>query len=140
MWRSKPTKKLLRLVGLSPYYPPLGPFPLGDSLGYGIAIDMMIRSLSVGKQIIGHVGCDTVRKQRSTYTGIRESSVSVQSINKIVSGNSSKKMMISSCPAYTLWMKDFVKYLEKFMGRATILNLELDMKVMVAVMNNLEVE
>jgi len=152
MWGSEPTTtnghrlniikgvKLLRLVGLSPNYPPLGPFPLGDTLGYGLAIEMMLRSLSVGKQITGHVGFDTVRKQRSAYTGVWRSAASGQSINKIVSGNASKKMMISSCPAYTLWMEHFVKGLEKFMGRATIPDLALDMKVMVAVMNNLEIE
>ena len=61
MWESEPTTtnghrlnitkgvKLLRLVGLSPNYPPLGPFTLENSLGYGIVIEMMLRSLSVGK-------------------------------------------------------------------------------------------
>ena len=49
-------------------------------------------------------------------------------------------MTISSCPAYTLWMDHFVKGLEKFMGRATIPDLALDMRVMVTVMNNWEVE
>ena len=36
--------------------------PLGHSLGYGLAIGMMLRSLSVGKKITSHVGFDTVRK------------------------------------------------------------------------------
>ena len=49
-------------------------------------------------------------------------------------------MMISTCPAYTLWMNHFVKGLEKNMGKATILDLIFDMKDVVAVMKNLEVE
>ena len=75
MWGAEPTTtnihrrnvikgvKRLRLVGLS-YIPTLllGPFPLGHSLGYGLAIGMMLRSLSVGNQITSHVGFDNVRK------------------------------------------------------------------------------
>ena len=88
MWRSEPTTtngyrlniikgvKLLRLVGVSPNYPPLGPFPLEDSLGYGLAIEMMLQSLSIGKQITGHVAFDTVRKQMLAYTGVWRSAAS----------------------------------------------------------------
>lgn len=49
-------------------------------------------------------------------------------------------MIVSICPAYNLWMEYFVKGLEKFMGRVTIPDLALDMKVIVVVMKNLEAE
>ena len=49
-------------------------------------------------------------------------------------------MMVSICPAYNLWMEYFVKGLENFMGRVTIPDLALDMKVIVVVMKNLEAE
>ena len=40
--------KTCQLVGLPPNYPPLGPYPIGDSFGYGLAVELMLRSLDSG--------------------------------------------------------------------------------------------
>jgi hypothetical protein len=45
----KYTINLLQQMGVEPQYPPLGPFPVGDDLGYGVAVAMVLKSLEPGK-------------------------------------------------------------------------------------------
>ena len=63
MWGSEPSTtnahrlnvirgvKICQLVGLPPNYPPLRPYPIGDSFGYGLAVEMMLRSLDSGDNL-----------------------------------------------------------------------------------------
>lgn len=48
------TVTLLGELGISPEYPALGPFPIGDQLGYGVAVAMLLKSLEPGRYDSSH--------------------------------------------------------------------------------------
>ena len=54
-------KQLVRMwnqVGLEPNFPALGPFPVGDSVGFRVAIRMLLKS---GRYHQGHQQFETIR-------------------------------------------------------------------------------
>ena len=118
----------------------MGFFPIGDFIGYEHTVEMMLHSLNIGRNVMNCVIINTVTKQRSDFSGIQRSSAVRQSNRKIISGNIFRKITILACPAYTLWQENFVKGFERFMERLTILDLALDMKIMVVIINNLKTD
>ena len=121
MWGSEPSTtnahrlhimrgvKTCQLVGLPPNYPPLGPYPIGGSFGYGLAVELMLCSLNSGRQSTGKIAFDTVQKQRAAFSGIWRASSSGQSREMIISGAATKKMTVSRCPAFCVWFEHFMK-------------------------------
>ncbi len=65
------------LINKSPSYQARGPFPLGDCLGMGLAVDMLVKSLVAKGRLEKHVQFSMVRRLRATYTKNWESSPSV---------------------------------------------------------------
>ncbi len=57
-------------VDLSPQFPPLGPFPVGDSLGIGVAVAMLLKSLEPGRYNTTYQQFETVRKLQAGYSNI----------------------------------------------------------------------
>jgi hypothetical protein len=49
-------------VGLHPQFPPLGPFPVCDLLGLGVAVAMLLKSLEPGRYSPKYQQFETVRK------------------------------------------------------------------------------
>jgi hypothetical protein len=71
----KHTIGLLDQVGIKPQYPPLGPFPVRDDLGYFVAIAMVMKSLEPGKFGRNYQQFSTVRALRSGFFNVYSSSV-----------------------------------------------------------------
>jgi hypothetical protein len=72
------TLALLTPLGIHPEYPALGPFPVGDQLGYGVAVAMLLKSLEPGRYEAyqrAYQQFETIRKLRSGYHNIYMSSV-----------------------------------------------------------------
>ncbi len=44
-----------RLIGKTPAYHPRGPFPVGDSVGMSLVVDMLLKSLVAKGHIADHV-------------------------------------------------------------------------------------
>ena len=61
-------------LGLVPQLMKLGPWPLGDGQGFQTAIEMLKASQKKGKNNSSYVQFDTVRKIRTAYATIYESS------------------------------------------------------------------
>ena len=101
--------KTCQLVGLPPNYPPLGSYPIGDSFGYGLAVELMLRSLNSGRQSTGKIAFDTIQKQRAEFSGVWRASSSGQSREMIVSGAVTKEMTVSCCPAYCVRFEKIMK-------------------------------
>jgi hypothetical protein len=57
-------------VGLSPQFPPLGPFPVRDSLGMGVAVAMLLKSLEPGRYSSHYQQFATVQKLRAGFSNI----------------------------------------------------------------------
>ena len=65
---------LCKALGVEPPYPPLGPYPVGDNMGFVVAIQMLKSLLLSGKYHDTHQQFDTIRNLRTAFSNIFESS------------------------------------------------------------------
>ncbi len=56
------------LINKTPSYHPRGPILMVDSVGMGLAVDMLLKSLVAKGRINRHVQFSTVRRLHATYT------------------------------------------------------------------------
>ena len=122
--------KLGNLMGLSMLFPAMGPFPLEDTMGMGIAVCMLQRSLEKGRYR-DTLQFETVRKLRSAYSNIWHASR--QTLTTSVMARDLKKTYITSCPTYGLWFERFIMGMHKRMGD----EVHQDQAVTLAVMHKL---
>ena len=92
--------RLGALVGLVNLFPAMGPFPLEDTQGMGIAVCMLERSLDKGRYR-NTLQFETVRKLRSAFSNIWHASR--QTLTTSVMARDLKKTYVTSCPIYGLW-------------------------------------
>ncbi len=121
---SDEVKRIVRnckLIGKTPNIPPRGPMPIADQSGMGIAIDMLLNSVTAKSRIKGQafVQYGTMRKVRATYTTGWESSP-----QGIAEGTSFNKGMgqgstLTTCPTQQKWFTMFSLGMETRMGYAT---------------------
>ena len=101
--------QMLRLwdkVGIVPTFQPLGPFPVGDTMGYGLAIAMVLKSLEPGKYNSNHQQFETIRHLRSGFSNVY--ATSVDCFNNVHSlGMDKTKVHLSKCPSQSLWFEKF---------------------------------
>ncbi len=95
------TVRLLEPLGRQPQYPRLGPFPVEDTLGYGVAVAMLLKSLEPGRYDT-HQQFATIRKLRAGYHNVFMSSVLGSSSLRAVGGDKAKHFM-NTCPTYSGW-------------------------------------
>ncbi len=63
------------LINKTPSYHAQGPFPMSDSVGMGLAVDMLVKLLVAKGRIMEHIQFSTLRHLRATYTKNWESSL-----------------------------------------------------------------
>ena len=106
-------RKLGDSMGLINLFPATGPFPLEDTMGMGIVVCMLQRSLDKGRYR-DNLQFETVRNMRSTYLNIWYSSR--QTLTTSIMARDIKKTYVTSCPTYGLWFERFVFGMHKRMG------------------------
>ena len=108
--------KIVRLekdLNLQSTFPSMGPFPVKDVLGMGIAVCMLRRSLEKGRYK-DTLQYETVRKLRSAYSNIWHASR--ETLTTSVMARDLKKTFVTSCPTYGLWFERFMVGMHKRMG------------------------
>jgi hypothetical protein len=101
-------------LGMSRVLPEMGPFPLRDSFGMGVAVCMLLRSLDAGRTA-DLVQFSTVRYLRSVYTNVyHASSRHVEGL--AVMAHQTSKVWSTDCPTYGYWFERFIKGMHKRMG------------------------
>ena len=105
--------KLGDSMGLANLFPATGPFPLKDTMGIGIAVYMLKRSLDKGRYR-NNLQFETVRKLSSTYSNIWHSSR--KTLTTSVMARDIKKTYVTTCPTYGLWFERFILGMHKRMG------------------------
>lgn len=105
-------------INRSPRFEPRGPFPLDDIVGMGLAVDMLMKSLTSKGRVSKYIQFDTMRETRSTYTKVWASSVKGISEGASFAGNASK-IRFTSCPSQSEWFGDFLTGAEDRMGYET---------------------
>jgi hypothetical protein len=92
---------------------PMGPFPVEDNMGMGIAIVLLQRSLDKGKYD-KTVQFETIRKFRSAASNVFHASVEGQ--GAMTMAKDSRKLMVTTCPTYGDYFERFMRGMHKRMG------------------------
>lgn len=108
--------KLWDKVGLTPQFPPLGPFPVSDSLGLGVAVAMLMKSLEPGRYNADFQQFETVRKLRAGFSNIYMASYEGVSSARTVGGDRVKHHLTQS-PTQFLWFERFAQGCVRRMGQ-----------------------
>lgn len=103
-------------VGLTPQFPPLGPFPVKDSVGMGVAIAMLLKSMEPGRYQQSYQQFETIRKLRASYSNCYMASVEgVLSLRTV--GADRVKHHLTLSPTQSLWFERFAQGCIRRMGQ-----------------------
>jgi hypothetical protein len=82
---TKQTVRMLTQVGVSPPYPPMGPYPVSDTFGYALAIAMVLKSREPGRYA-SYQQYETIRKLRAGFSNLYQASLPAQDQWKVMGG------------------------------------------------------
>jgi hypothetical protein len=126
------TVNLLQPLGIQPQYPALGPFPLEDTLGYGVAVAMLLKSLEPGRYDT-YQQFATIRKLRAGYHNVyMSSSLGANSLRSV--GGDNAKHFLNTCPTHSGWFEMFSLGCLRRMGQEVRQDRAVSLPVMHALM------
>jgi len=103
-------------VGITPPFPPIGPFPVGDSLGMSVAVAMLLKSLEPGRYSSRYQQFATVRKLRAGFSNIYMASCEGVNCLRTVGGDKAKHQLTHSS-TQSLWFERFSQGCVRRMGQ-----------------------
>jgi hypothetical protein len=103
-------------VGLPPQFPSLGPFPVCDSLGLGVAVAMLLKSLDPGRYNSKYQQFETVRKLRAGFSNLYMASSEGASCLRSVGGDRSKHQL-THLATQSQWFERFSQGCVRRMGQ-----------------------
>jgi hypothetical protein len=123
--------------GLDTILPEMGPFPLEDTWGMGVAVVILERSMDKGvyKDTLQF---QTARKLRSVFSNAW--GASVHSMTRGVMARDTMKTFVTKCPTYCLWFERFVKGMHSRMGDDTRPDVAISIEVMISLMNRVNID
>ena len=127
-------------LGMVPQLMNLGPWPLGDGQGFQTAIEMLRASQKRGKNDSSHVQFDTVRKVRTTYATIYESSAVAGCHTSTFKGAHCNTFAVNQGSTDTRLFRKIMVGLEKRMGRLVIQNAGISVEMLLAMLEDVEME
>lgn len=117
--------------------PEMGPHPLEDNWGVGLAAVMLQKTLDPG-MYGANVQFVTVRKLRSGFSNAW--GASKHALTEGVMARDTMKTFVTTCPTFTLWFERFVAGMHSRMGDKKRQDLAITKKVMHALMKRVEVD
>jgi hypothetical protein len=126
-------------VDLSPQFPPLGPFPVGDSLGIGVAVAMLLKSLEPGRYNTTYQQFETVRKLQAGYSNIYMALCDGVSSLRTVGGDKVKHHLTYSS-TQSKWFEIFSLGCVRHMGQDVRQDWAIPLPAMYGLINILEKE
>jgi hypothetical protein len=135
-------KQLVRVwkqVGLEPDFPALGPYPVGDSVGFRVAVGMLLKSLEPGRHCRDHQQFETIRKLRAGFANMYMASVEGASSLRTVGGDRVKHFLTTS-PTQSTWFERFSAGCLRRMGQEVHQDWAIPLPALHALMELLEQE
>lgn len=126
-------------VGLAPQFPPLGPFPVCDSLGLGVAVAMLMKSLEPGRHSATYQQFETIRKLRAGFSNIYMASQEGVMGLRTVGGDKVNHYLTHS-PTQSKWFEMFSQGCVRRMGQDVRQDWAIPLPAMHALINALEGE
>jgi len=119
-----------------PSFPALGPHPLADTFGYGVAIAMVWKSRGKGRYS-DYQQFETIRKLRAGYTNLYKASLQgVTDLHTL--GGEMAKYSLSRCASHSLWFERFSRGCLSRMGQEVRQDTALSVPVIHALLNQLD--
>ncbi len=132
------TLSLLAPFGISPSYLPLGPHPVGDAMGYRVAVAMGLKSTEPGRYA-DHQQFETIRKLRAGFHNVYMASVPGATSLREVGGDRSKHFL-NLCDTHSVWFEHFAAGCLRRMGQEIWQDRAISLNVMHALLHHLEGE
>ena len=128
-------------LGIEPELPELGPWVIGDKVGFQVALAQLKYSQEKGSNHSTHLQFDTIRKLRTAYSHLHEVSARVnQGLTHSFRSLSGKVFTNSTCPTQSRFFRKVMEGMLERMGRQTKSNMPLDYKVLHVILSNMEKE
>ena len=89
---------LCKELNIKPPYPDLGPFPVGDGVGFTVALQMLKASRLPGKYSATHQQFDSIRSLRSAYSNLFEAGWKAGEERRVMRGEKGMTLHTSTCP------------------------------------------
>jgi hypothetical protein len=132
------TIAILAPFGVLPSYPPLGPHPFWDPLGYGAAIAMVLKSMEPGRYA-NHQQFETIRKLWAGFHNVYMASVMGVASLRAVGGDRAKNFL-NQCDTHSTWFEHFAAGCLQRMGQEIRQDRAISLNVMHALLHHLEGE
>jgi hypothetical protein len=123
-------------VGVQPSFPALGPHPVEDLFGYGVAIAIVIKSLDPGRYAT-HQQFESIRKMRATFSNIFMSSKRGTDSLRSFGGDHAKHVLTDS-PTQSLFFECFCQGCVRRMGQEVWQNWAIPLPVIHSLLEVLE--
>lgn len=131
--------RMSRLVGLRAPCPDLGPHPLQDVCGHGVAIQMVMASHFPGRHNVDCQQFDTIRRLRSACSNVHLASAEGAMAHWTVGVDAKgKRHTIRNCPTDSDWFERFALGCKLRMGQDYRPNLAMSVDVFKVLMEHLE--
>jgi hypothetical protein len=126
-------------VGLDPPYHEPGPLPTFDHCGYGVAIQMLMKSREAGRYHNSHQQWDTIRRMSVGYNNqVRASGVANSSTWSVGEANGKQYSRICEDPCSSLWFARFSAGCKRRMGQDWRPDRAITPELMKALMSKIE--
>jgi hypothetical protein len=102
-------------LGIDPdvLLPPMGPFPIHDEIGMGLAVCILQRSLDVGRNE-ATIQFSTTQKMKAAYSNMWRAST--RGCEGAVLSRDTTKLFHTTCPTHGDWFERFTKGMHERMG------------------------
>ena len=136
----KKARGLSEQLGLTPVRIVVGPWPLGDTVGFQIALEILRASKLPGRNDTMYTQFDSIRKIRSAYMNVLECDPSRGLDNKTLKTDKGQMLtQLNSCTQSKLFCM-FMKGCEKRMGRFVKQDLGLSFEVLMEILRRFNME
>ena len=137
----KKAKRLSEELGLtSPNFPPKGPWPVWDGVGMTTCLVMLKASTKKGSYSMSHQQYDTIRKLRSVYTSLYQSSILGEEQGVVFAGEKGRKYRTAHGETESIFYKLFNMGLDKRMDKEKRSDLALEFKLLLTILTRVERE
>jgi hypothetical protein len=128
-----------QLVGLDAnwFYPPMGPLPVQDNVGMGLAVCVLLRTLDPGINE-RTIQFNTAAGARTAYNNMWHASA--EGGKGAVVARETAKLFVTTAPALSDWFERFMLGAHKRMGDKHVPDLAISIDVLLELMSRCEVE
>lgn len=132
--------RLSKELGMPPIAFRQGPWKVADGQGMQIAIEVLRASQEKGRNDETYVQFDSIRKIRTAYSNLFESSLGGARTSRTFKGGYGKTFALTSSPTDSLLFRMFMKGCEKRMGRLVNQDLGISIEVLLEMLRMYEME